>query len=65
MSDIDDFLSATVTSDKSDLDTVSTEGVRTIAELATAVQKYNNELANLEAQTKTVKENLRKITAED
>ena len=65
MSDIDDFLSATVTSDKSDLDTVSTEGVRTIAELATAVQKYNNELANLEAQTKTVKENLRKITDED
>jgi len=65
MSDIDDFLSATVTSDKSDLDTVSTEGVRTIAELATAVQKYNNELANLESQTKTVKENLRKITDED
>ena len=65
MSEIDDFLSQAVTRDKSDLDEVSNEGVRTIAELATAVQKYNNQLANLEAQTKAVKENLRKITDED
>jgi hypothetical protein len=65
MSEIDDFLSQAVTRDKSDLDDVSNEGVRTIAELATAVQKYNNQLADLESQTKAVKENLRKITDED
>ena len=65
MSEIDDFLSQAVTRDKSDLDDVSNEGVRTIAELATAVQKYNHQLADLESQTKAVKENLRKITDED
>ena len=65
MSEIDDFLSQAVTRDKSDLDDVSNEGVRTIAELATAVQKYNNQLADLESQTKAVKENLRKVTDED
>ena len=65
MSDVDDFLSQAVTRDKSDLDEVSNEGVRTIAELATAAKKYNNQLADLETQTKAVKENLRKITDED
>ena len=65
MSDIEDFLSQAVSREKSDLDEVSNEGVRTIAELATAVQKYSNQLADLEAQTKAVKESLRKITDED
>ena len=65
MSDVDDFLSQAVTRDKSDLDEVSNEGVRTIAELATAAKKYNNQLADLETQTKAVKESLRKITDED
>ena len=65
MSDVDDFLSQAVTRDKSDLDEVSNEGVRTIAELATAAKKYNNQLADLETQTKAVKESLRKITDDD
>ena len=66
MNELDDFLSQTVTSrNTSDLDTVDNEGVRTIAELATAIKSYTDQLADLEAQTKTVKENLRKITDED
>jgi len=64
-SDIDLFLSSTATREKSDFDEVTNIGVKTIAELATSVQKTSKRIADLESQLKAAKENLRQLTDED
>lgn len=66
MKDIDDFLSqAAAEKDGSLLDDLDNDGVKTIAELATAVQRTTDNIAVLEAQVKEAKEKLRKLTDED
>jgi len=65
MSEIDDFLTSTVSQSKSSLENVDDNGVRTIAELATSVKKTTAQILNLENQLKKEKENLRQLTDED
>ena len=65
MTGILDLITADRRQTASDLESVDTEGVRTIAEIARRVQHQQTDVARLEDELKQSKEDLRKLTDED
>ena len=65
MTDVLDLITADRRQQASDLESVDTEGVRTVAEIARRVQRQQIEVARLEDEGKQSKEDLRKLTDED